>query len=106
MGYKEFLTLFATVWHTPLRNLGRGDWGIIAPSSAKASSSQLTMNCQHCASHLHCPTPAAVHDYFGRSMSDQLGEALHRRNDPFPPIPLFLHDNPENNNKTSYFVHF
>ena len=53
------------------------------------------MSCQRCASHLQCP-PTSVRDCFGKNTSDQLGGALHRRIDPFPPVPLFLRDNPFN----------
>lgn len=56
------------------------------------------MSCQRCASHLHRPL-TSVRDYFDKNTNDQLGEALHRRIDPFPPVPLFLRDNPFNNNK-------
>lgn len=56
------------------------------------------MSCQRCASHLQCP-PTSVRDCFGKNTSDQLGGVLHRRIDPFPPVPLFLRDNPFNNKK-------
>ena len=58
------------------------------------------MNCQRCASHLHRPL-TSVRDYFDKNTSDQLEEALHRRIDPFPPVLLFLRDNPINNKKNT-----
>lgn len=61
------------------------------------------MNCQRWASHLHRPL-TSVRDYFDKNTSDQLGEALHRRIDPFPPVPSFLRDNPFNNNKKNTVI--